>query len=629
MESHAMPRPVGRDPRSGPGIVVAIALAGLAVFAARPSMQAPAPPPAPAIDISGYWTSPLHEDSMERGAGPEIADYGGLPISDAGRLFALSYEPSRLTLRHHQCDGYVMPYQLRALGNARSWEERDPHTQTLVAIHWFSSTFEGTRTIWMDGRPHPPAYAPHTWMGFSTGRYVGNALEVQTSHLKQGWFRRNGVPESDQAATTEFFVRHGDHLIHTVVIADPVYLTEPLVRTTDFYRQPVDPQSWLFPCDDGEQILDRAPDDVPNYAFGRNPFVGEYTNRHKLSPVGHLGGSATMYPEIEARLRTARLTDGLDTMRPPNQAITSRAIAPEPTDGEVHVWPLRRNLYLLTGDGGNIVLQVGDEGAFVVDTGTGARAAKTIAAIRQLTNQPIQFIANTSYHSDRTGGNVALRTAGSDPSLKGTFFSLQFRNAGVGATIIAHQNVQNRMVEAKGPSDAVPSDTFLEERRRTFHNDDAIEMLWQPNAVTDGDSLVHFRSGDVIVAGNVFTTTQYPFIDLEHGGSVAGEIRALNAILDRTVYRHSGEGGTIVIPGHGYVSDEHEVVEYRDMVAIVRDRVRALIAGGATLAQVKAAHPTADYDPRYGAATGAWTTDMFVEAVYRSLRTASVPSRPR
>jgi cyclase len=616
MESHAMPRAVIR--------FITLVVGGLALCAARPSSQAPqGPPPAPAIDISGYWTSPLHEDSMERGAGPEIADYGGFPLSEAGRLFALSYDPSRLTLRHHQCDGYVMPYQIRALGNARAWEERDPHTHLLVAIHWYSSTFEGTRTIWLDGRDHPPAYAPHTWMGFSTGRFVGNALEVRTTHLKQGWFRRNGTPESDQATTTEFFVRHGEHLIHTVVINDPVFMTEPVIRTTDFYRQPVDPQSWLFPCDDGEQVFGRAPDEVPNYLFGQNPFAGEYTKKHNLSPVGHLGGAVTMYPEIEAQLRDARLSDGTGVMRPSTRVVTSKAVSPEPADGEVHTWPLRNNVYLLAGDGGNIVVQVGDEGAFVVDSGTGARAAKTVAAIRQLTDKPIQFIADTSYLADRTGGNAALAKAGADMSVRGTFFSLQFRDAGTGATIIGHQNVQNRMTEANLPSAGVPSDTFLEERRRMYHNSDAIEMIWQPNAITDGDSFVHFRQADVIVAGDVFTTTQYPFIDVAHGGTVDGEIRALNAILDRTVYRHSGEGGTIVVPGHGYVSDEHEVVEYRDMVAIVRDRVRALLKSGATLAQATAARPTADYDARYGATTGAWTTDMFVEAVYRSLSAVS------
>jgi len=166
---------------------------------------------------------------------------------------------------------------------------------------------------------------------------------------------------------------------------------------------------------------------------------------------------------------------------------------------------------------------------------------------------------------------------------------------------------------------ALPTDTFLEERRRTFHNDDAIEMLWQPNAITDGDSLVQFRRADVIVTGNIFTTTQYPLIDVANGGTVDGEINALNQILQRTVFEHQGQGGTLVVPGHGYLSDEHEVVEYRDLVVIVRDRIRALVRSGATLEQVKAARPTADYDTRYGAATGPWTTDMFVEAVYRTL----------
>jgi hypothetical protein len=135
-------------------------------------------PPSRAIDLSGWWTTIFHEDSLERGPGPELADYGGFPINEAGRLWALSYSPSRVTLRHHQCDGYVTAYQVRAIGNARAWEERDPHTQRLIAVHWYDQTFEGHRTIWMDGRPHPPAYAPHTWMGFSTGTFVGNALMV-------------------------------------------------------------------------------------------------------------------------------------------------------------------------------------------------------------------------------------------------------------------------------------------------------------------------------------------------------------------------------------------------------------------------------------------------------------------
>ena len=163
-------------------------------------------------------------------------------------------------------------------------------------------------------------------------------------------------------------------------------------------------------------------------------------------------------------------------------------------------------------------------------------------------------------------------------------------------------------------------DTFLDDRRRKFHNGNAIEIFHEPNAITDGDSIVQFRQADVIVAGDIFNTTQFPFIDIKDGGSVQGEIKALNDILNRTVFLHEGQGGTMIVPGHGYLSDEHEVVEYRDMMVIVRDRVRAMIKSGATLDQVKAARVTADYDTRYGANTGPWTTDMFVEAVYTSLR---------
>ena len=186
---------------------------------------------------------------------------------------------------------------------------------------------------------------------------------------------------------------------------------------------------------------------------------------------------------------------------------------------------------------------------------------------------------------------------------------------------MSHQKTQVHMDQLKMPADGVPSDTFLEDRRRKFHNGDSIELFWEPNAVTDGDVIVHIRRADVIVTGDIFNTTQYPFIDLKNGGSVTGEIKALNDILNRTVYEHEEDGGTIVIPGHGYVSNEHEVLEYRDMMVIIRDRVRDMINKGATLEQVKAARVTADYDTRYGADSGSWTTDMFVEAIYKSLKT--------
>ncbi len=243
-----------------------------------------------------------------------------------------------------------------------------------------------------------------------------------------------------------------------------------------------------------------------------------------------------------------------------------------------------------------------------------------IAAIRKLIDKPIQFIVNTNFGPDFTGGNEKLHAAGHDPSVEGSFFSGQFADAGSGATIIGHQNVQNHLLALKAPPDGVPIDTFLEDRRRKFHNGEAVEIFYQPNAITDGDTIVHFRRSDVIVTGDIFSTTSYPAIDVKNGGSIQGEIKALNFILDRTVYQHDEEGGTLIIPGHGRLCDEWEVAEYRDMLVIIRDRVENLIKNGAGLDQVKAARVTADYDDRFGATSGAWTTDMFVEAVYTSLK---------
>ena len=612
--------------------VRAIVCAGLALVSATLYAQQavparpPGPSPAPVIDLSGYWTPVMHEDAYERGAGNEIADYGGFALNEAGRLWALSYDPSRVTLRHHQCEGYVAPYQMRSTGNFRIWEERDSRTQRLIAINVYGQTTEGLRTIWMDGRPHPPAWAPHTARGFSTGRFVGNALVVQTTHIKQGWVRRNGLPGSDQTTMTDFFVRNGDRITNVTVASDPVFFSEPQVRSNDYVRQPVDHGAWLYACDDGEQILDRAPDYVPHYLFGKQPFAREFAKKYNLPLAASLMGAASIYPELPAQLRTVN-SDALFSPAPGRPSETSKALPVEPRDGQVHILPIRNNVYMLVGDGGNLVVQTGDQGPFVVDTGEGKLSDKVLAAIRTLTPKPIQFIANTNFHAEHTGGNDALGAAGQDPSLPGSFFVQSAPRGVTGffsdplahATMLAHNNVMVRMQAAGAPAGAIPADTYLEERRRKSHNGDAVELFHMPNASTDGDSLVHFRSADVLVAGDIFTTTQYPFIDTKNGGTVQGLIRALNAILDRTVFRHQGEGGTYVVPGHGYLSDEHEVVEYRDMVVIVRDRVKAMKDGGATLAQIQAARATADYDTRYGANTGSWTTAMFVQAVYDTL----------
>jgi glyoxylase-like metal-dependent hydrolase (beta-lactamase superfamily II) len=584
-----------------------------------PGQAPPLGPMANGTDFSGTWRPNQLVLESQTAAG-DLADFGGIPLNDAARLYALSWSASRQTVKQHQCMGYITPYFWYAPGNYRIWEERDPFTQRLTSWRFYGQVAQGDRTVYMDGRPHPPAYAPHTFGGFSTGEYEGNVLTVTTTHIKRGWIKANGVPQSDAATVREHYIRHGDVVTVLAVIDDPVYLSEPLSKAAMLVRQAKDPDAWLYACDDSEQIVGRKNDTVPNHLFGRNPYVREYADRRKIPLLAALGGAETMYPELMNKVGDAAAAEATAKARitPSGPAVASRAPDPTPTDGQIHVLPVSGNVYMLTGDGGNIAVQVGPQGAFVVDAGAGKLSDKVVEAIGKLSAKPIQFIVNTSFHPDHTGGNAKLQAAGADPSLTGSFFSLQFADAGKGATIIGHLNAQVRMQEHKLPAE--PSDTFQEDRRRKYYNGEPVEIFPMSNAITDGDSIVHFRRADVIVAGDVFTTTQYPFIDVKNGGSVQGEIQALNFILDRTVYVHDEDGGTMIIPGRGRVTDEWEVAEYRDMMVIIRDRVQSMIRSGATLQQVLAARPTADYDPRFGATSGPWTTDMFVEAVYTSLK---------
>jgi len=580
------------------------------------------------LDISGSWFDVIHQETSRTASGA-MNEYPGIPLSDPGRIYALTWDPSRLTIRQQQCSAYTPEFLLYGGGNFRFWEERDPYTQKLIAIRFWGQITEGNRTIWMDGRPHPPAWAQHTWMGFSTGKYEGNILTVYTTHLKRAWIRRNGMPQSDQTTVIEHFIRHGDRITFAFTVTDPIYLSEPLMRTTELLRATRDPEAWLYACDDGEQVVGRPDDKIPHYLYGQYPYLREYSEKYKVPLYAALGGPATMYPEFREKLKdpaAAEAAAKAELVPTPGPQHSSKIIPETPSDGEIHVWPVQGNVYMLLGDGANIAMQVGDQGALLVDTGAGKLSDKVIAAVRKMVgNKPLQFILNTSYRPDHTGGNAKLHAAGADPSLPGSFFSGNNPDIGIGATIIAHQNVQNRMSAPTGqaaPTDSEgwPTDTWLQGRRRKSYNGEAVEMFWLPNAVTDGDSIVQFRRSDVIATGDIFDTTRYPFIDLKAGGSIQGEIDALNFILDRTVYLHEEEGGTLIIPGHGRVCDEFEVSEYRDMLAIIRDRVQAMIDKGATLDQVKAAQLTYDYDDRFGATSGPWTTDMFVEAVYTSLK---------
>jgi len=263
--------------------------------------------PAPAqILLSGDWLTLMHEDQPERAQGPDLGDYLGIPINDAARLRAESWDASRLTLQEHQCRVHIVPYIYFGPLQVRIWEEKDPDTQQLIAIKHYISTYEQTRTIWMDGRSHPSEYAPHTFMGFSTGKFEGDMLTVETTHIKQGWLRRNGLPESDQAALTEHFIRHDRYMTHVTVLTDPVYLTEPLIKTQTFVMADRDPGNWLWPCEYVEEVVGRKKGEVPNFLPGENPFLKEFPERFGIPEQAARGGAETMYPEYRLKVKALR-----------------------------------------------------------------------------------------------------------------------------------------------------------------------------------------------------------------------------------------------------------------------------------------------------------------------------------
>jgi glyoxylase-like metal-dependent hydrolase (beta-lactamase superfamily II) len=310
-------------------------------------------------------------------------------------------------------------------------------------------------------------------------------------------------------------------------------------------------------------------------------------------------------------------------------ATLSAQQAPAPRAGagaapEVRSRLVQGNVWLVNAGFVNVAVQIGPDGVLVVDTGTEALGEKILAEIRRLAgDKTIRFIINTHAHPDHFGGNAVVAKAGRS-IIAGNFVGQAGQDAANAAKILAHENTFRRMSEGEGtqtpaPSAAWPTDTFFTSRNDVYFNGEAVQMLHQPNAHTDGDTLVYFRKSDVIVTGDVYINTTFPIINLQQGGSYVGLVSAMNRIIEITVPKDKQEGGTYVIPGHGRLADEADVVEYRDMITILRDRFRDAIGKGLTLEQVKAAKLLRDYEGRYGATEGFWTTDAFVEAAYRSL----------
>jgi glyoxylase-like metal-dependent hydrolase (beta-lactamase superfamily II) len=339
---------------------------------------------------------------------------------------------------------------------------------------------------------------------------------------------------------------------------------------------------------------------------------------------------------------------------------------PIPVRGTIQVIPVQGNIYMLTGAGSNIAVSIGPEGAILVDSGAEQMADEVVATVKQLLVQtqsqtrpfqiclscppqaakgnttffypitnspappkPIRYIINTNVYPDHTGANAGISKNAGGTFQGGNLDGLLSEDIQEGATIASHQNVLLRMTELMPEADnfQLPSEVYGSAggegpfrsyyKFYRFFNNEAIQLYHMPAAITDGDSLVHFRYSDVLVIGDVFTTTHYPMIDFDKGGSLQGVLDALHKILDLSVTEENAQGGTMIIPGHGRLCDASDVAHYRDVVTIIRDRVKELKRQGKTLQQIKAARPTMEFDKRY--ATNYYTADQFVEAVFRSL----------
>jgi glyoxylase-like metal-dependent hydrolase (beta-lactamase superfamily II) len=304
---------------------------------------------------------------------------------------------------------------------------------------------------------------------------------------------------------------------------------------------------------------------------------------------------------------------------------------PEPGDPAVGILHVQGNVYLVNLGDVNVTAQVGDDGILLVDSGPADMSDQLIAALEaRFEGKRIRQLINTHYHPDHTGGNAAIAAAASGGGGRGGGQGGGGGRGGGGLRIIAHENTLNRMSgvhesDPERPAEERPTSTFFGAKKEIHFNGEPIEIIHQPSAHTDGDVLVFFRGSDVISVGDNFSTTSYPMLDLERGSTYQGVLDALNRMLDITVPRFNQQGGTRVIPGHGRLSNESDVDDYRNWMTIVRDRIRAMVAKNMTLQEVKAADPTLDYDAIFS--TPRWTTDMFVEAVYTDLSAAAKASQ--
>lgn len=599
-------------------------------------------------DFSGEWTEIPHEGSFQY----DLGDYSGIPFNAAGRMRADSHDHTEWNLPEIQCRPHPGIFNWFYGGGVRIMKEIDPVSRQLTALHvQFLRSLD--RPIYMDGRPHPPEWAPHTWAGFSTGRFDGNMLVITTTHLKESYIRANGTMFSEKAKVTEYLVLDGDLLTVTTLLDDSVYLEEPLIQSVS-YRRNLHQELPYFPC---TVSVENTFEGVPHFFPWKNPNLTETAERRGLPLEGVRGGAETIYPEYRQKQRSVPR---------PSPARTSA----QQRDGELQVVPIRGNAFMILGAGGNITLSAGVDGLLLVDTGSAAMADKLLEKINEIGTmvaasparmttcvgplcyapgssgplshygfvspsynavigspaplKPLRWIIQTSIDPDHTGATAKLSTTlGKSFSGGNVTTVLGDAAAGEGSTIIAQENVLRRMTELKFPETGWPLETyyFPTYKMSQFVNGEGIQMYHAPAAITDGDTVVYFRYSDVISAGDVYTPDRYPMIDIAKGGTVQGVIDALNKIMDITIPEFRHQGGTMIVPGHGRLADQADVAAYRNMVSIVRDRIQELMKEGKSLQQIKAARPTLDYDGVYG------SPDTFIEAVYQNLTAKRTGSR--
>ena len=614
-------------------------------------------------DIAGEWRL----DSAEDPGQPPLADYLGLALNEAGRLRADTTPESIWGTPEYQCRPHSAPHQWRGVGGARILKDLDPISREIVGYRLqFMRSLD--RPIFMDGRPHPPAWAPHSWSGFSTGEWVGQTLKVTTTHLKDGYLRRGGPQTSDMLTMTEYITRHDDILSILQVVDDPIYLDEPYVLSITYTYDP----NGGPPTENcsGSSFAENGGRDrhwVPHFLPGQNSAIGEFIKNQKWIPFDPIrGGVKTIYPEYRAVLNGAANINTLTVPVSKSANDVAKRIADEsPRDGQVHVLPVQGNVYMLVADGTNVTASIGRDGIAIVNTGSAQMADKVLAALSDLersvvsapsTNtcfgancpgmpswsspyfnaviaspapaRPIRYVINTSAAADHVAGNEKLAASANFRRSGGAAgFGGAVRDLGTTATIVAHEGVLAAMSTAgdktpAAPEAAWPVDTFFDEFHKLseYVNGEPVILYSAKGANTDGDSFVFFRHSEVIAAGNLFSTISYPLIDTAKGGSIQGVIDGLNHILDLSVAEYRSQGGTWIIPGRGRLSDTADVASYRNMLVMIRDRIADLKKKGMTLEQVKAARPSLDFDGRYGSTTGPWTTSMFIEAVYKTVK---------